>query len=70
MQHLADRPLRLCFLSHRHLSTLAEPVFAEYAGRVEIEVVEANFEGFRSIAATMALAMALSVAVAARKGAA
>ncbi|MDO9436876.1 propionate catabolism operon regulatory protein PrpR [Hydrogenophaga sp.] len=44
MQHIPDRPLRLCFLSHRHLSTLAEPVFAEYAGRAEIEVVEANFQ--------------------------
>ncbi|QHE87605.1 propionate catabolism operon regulatory protein PrpR [Hydrogenophaga sp. BPS33] len=38
------RPLRLCFLSHRHLSTLAAPVFAEYADRVEIEVVDAHFQ--------------------------
>lgn len=33
-----------------------------------IEIGEANFEGFRSMAATMAVAMALSVAVAARRG--
>ena len=32
-----------------------------------LEVVEANFEGFRSMAATMALAMALSVATAGRR---
>ncbi|MBX3581688.1 MAG: MurR/RpiR family transcriptional regulator [Rhizobiaceae bacterium] len=35
---------------------------------VLIEIGEANFEGFRSMAATMAVAMALSVAVAARRG--
>jgi len=35
---------------------------------VWLEVVEANFEGFRSLAATMALAMALTVAVAGRRG--
>jgi len=33
-----------------------------------LEVVEANFEGFRSMAATMALAMSLSVAVAQKRG--
>lgn len=33
------------------------------------EIVEANYEGFRSMAATMALAMSLSVAVAERRGA-
>jgi DNA-binding MurR/RpiR family transcriptional regulator len=33
-----------------------------------IEVQEANFEGFRSMAATMALAMTLTVAVAGRRG--
>jgi DNA-binding MurR/RpiR family transcriptional regulator len=32
------------------------------------EIVEANFEGFRSMAATMALAMSLAVAVAQRRG--
>lgn len=34
---------------------------------VWIELAEANFEGFRSMAATMALAMALTVAVAGRR---
>jgi DNA-binding MurR/RpiR family transcriptional regulator len=33
-----------------------------------IEIVEANFEGFRAMAAAMALAMAIAVAVAARRG--
>ncbi|MBI2718611.1 MAG: MurR/RpiR family transcriptional regulator [Rhizobiales bacterium] len=33
-----------------------------------IEVVEANFEGFRSMAATLTLAMTLTVAVAERRG--
>jgi len=32
------------------------------------EMVEANFEGFRSLAATMALAMSLSVAIAQKRG--
>jgi DNA-binding MurR/RpiR family transcriptional regulator len=35
---------------------------------VVLEVVEANFEGFRSLAATMALAISLTVAVAASRG--
>jgi DNA-binding MurR/RpiR family transcriptional regulator len=35
---------------------------------VWLEIVEANFEGFRSMAATMALAMTLTVAVAGRRG--
>jgi len=33
-----------------------------------LEIVEADFEGFRSMAATMALAMTLTVAVASRRG--
>jgi DNA-binding MurR/RpiR family transcriptional regulator len=33
-----------------------------------LEIVEANFEGFRAMAATMAVAMALAVAVAAKRG--
>ncbi len=33
-----------------------------------IEVAEANFEGFRSMAATLTLAMTLTVAVAERRG--
>ena len=36
---------------------------------VWLEVVEANFEGFRAMAATMALAMALTVAVAGKRSA-
>ncbi|RYY75817.1 MAG: propionate catabolism operon regulatory protein PrpR, partial [Comamonadaceae bacterium] len=39
-----DRRVRLCFLSHAHLSALAAPVFAEYADRADIEVVEASFQ--------------------------
>lgn len=35
---------------------------------VWLEIVEANFEGFRSMAATMALAMTLTVAIAGRRG--
>ena len=34
-----------------------------------LEVVEANFEGFRSMAATLSLAMTLTVAVAEKRGA-
>jgi len=37
------RPIRLCFVSYRHLSDLAVSTFADYAGRAEIEVVEASF---------------------------
>lgn len=50
--------------------SLTDSTFSPIAPIAEVwlELVEANFEGFRSIAATMALAMALSVAVAARKG--
>lgn len=36
--------MRLCFLSHPHLSALAASVFPEFAGRAEIEVVEASFQ--------------------------
>jgi propionate catabolism operon transcriptional regulator len=35
---------RICFLGYRHIARLAAPVFAEYAHRAEIEVVEAAFE--------------------------
>lgn len=41
------------------LARLAQPWF---------EVAEANFEGFRSLAATLALAMSIAVAVAERRG--
>jgi propionate catabolism operon transcriptional regulator len=35
---------RVCFLGYRHIAQLAAPVFAEYAHRAEIEVVEAAFD--------------------------
>lgn len=49
--------------------TITDSVFSPIAlpADVLIEVSEANFEGFRSMAATMAIAMTLSVAVAARR---
>lgn len=50
--------------------SLTDSVFSPLAPIAEawLEVAEANFEGFRSMAATMALAMALAVAVAGRRG--
>jgi propionate catabolism operon transcriptional regulator len=45
----AVRP-RICFLGYRHVAQLAAPVFAEYAHRAEIEVVEAAFDPALSIA--------------------
>jgi len=36
-------PVRLCFVGYRHLTELAGPVFAEYATRARIEVLEASF---------------------------
>ncbi len=50
--------------------SLTDSMFSPIApiADVWLEVVEANFEGFRSMAATMALAMTLSVAVAGRRG--
>ena len=49
---------------------VTDAVFSPTASGADvlIEVSEANFEGFRSMAATMALAMTLTVAVAARRG--
>jgi DNA-binding MurR/RpiR family transcriptional regulator len=49
--------------------SITDSVFSPIAPPAEImlEIVEANFEGFRSMAATMALAMSLTVAVAARR---
>ena len=49
---------------------LTDSVFSPIASPADalIEVSEANFEGFRSMATTMAIAMTLSVAVAARRG--
>jgi len=50
--------------------TVTDSVFSPIASPADvlIEVSEANFEGFRSMATTMAVAMTLSVAVAARRG--
>jgi DNA-binding MurR/RpiR family transcriptional regulator len=49
--------------------TVTDSVFSPIASPADvmIEVSEANFEGFRSMAATMAIAMTLSVAVAGRR---
>jgi DNA-binding MurR/RpiR family transcriptional regulator len=49
---------------------ITDSVFSPIAPPADVwlEVVEANFEGFRSMAATMALAMMLTVAVAGRRG--
>jgi propionate catabolism operon transcriptional regulator len=41
---------RICFLGYRHIAELAAPVFAEYAHRAEIEVVEAAFDPALAIA--------------------
>lgn len=50
--------------------SITDSVFSPIAPPADVwlEVVEANFEGFRSMAATMALAMMLTVAVAGRRG--
>lgn len=50
--------------------SLTDSVFSPIAPSADVllEVVEANFEGFRSMAVTMALAMTLTVSVAARRG--
>lgn len=49
--------------------SITDSVFSPIASQVEVmlEIVEANFEGFRSMTATMALAMSLAVAVAGRR---
>lgn len=51
--------------------SITDSLFSPIAAPADamIEVSEGNFEGFRSIAATMALGMTLAVAVAARRGA-
>jgi DNA-binding MurR/RpiR family transcriptional regulator len=50
---------------------ITDSAFSPLARDAEIwfEVVEANFEGFRSLSASMALAMTLTVAVAEKRGA-
>lgn len=49
--------------------SITDSIFSPLAPLADIwlEVVEANFEGFRSMAATMALAMSLSVAIAGKR---
>lgn len=49
--------------------TVTDSVFSPIAAQAEVllEIGEANFEGFRSMAATMAVAMTLAVAVAGRR---
>jgi DNA-binding MurR/RpiR family transcriptional regulator len=49
---------------------ITDSAFSPLAREAEIwfEVAEANFEGFRSLAATLALAMTLTVAVAEKRG--
>jgi DNA-binding MurR/RpiR family transcriptional regulator len=49
--------------------SITDSIFSPIApiADVWLEVVEANFEGFRPMAATMALAMTLSVAIAAKR---
>jgi transcriptional regulator, propionate catabolism operon regulatory protein len=46
----ADGPVRLCFLSYRHLSRLARSVIEEFEGRVQIEVIDESFEAALAIA--------------------
>ncbi len=50
--------------------TITDSVFSPIASPADVllEISEANFEGFRSMAATMALAMTLAVAVAGKRG--
>lgn len=49
--------------------SITDSVFSPIASPADVmlEIVEANFEGFRSMTATMALAMSLAVAVAGRR---
>ncbi len=52
-----------------HIVSITDSIFSPIAPLADtwIEVVEANFEGFRSMAATMALAMSLTVAIAGKR---
>lgn len=52
-----------------HIVALTDSIFSPIAPGADVwlEVVEANFEGFRSMAATLALAMTLTVAIATRR---
>lgn len=62
VRQIAERATPLVIITDSPFS----PLVAE--GRVWLEVAEADFEGFRSLAATMALAMTLTVAVAEARG--
>jgi DNA-binding MurR/RpiR family transcriptional regulator len=55
---------------HARIVSITDSPFSPIAGIADIwlEMVEANFEGFRSMTATMVLAMTLSVAIAGRRG--
>lgn len=55
---------------HAKIVSITDSIFSPIAPAADVwlEIVEANFEGFRSMAATMALAMTLTVAVAGRRG--
>lgn len=54
---------------HVPIVALTDSVFSPLARQAEIffEIAESNFEGFRSLAATLALAMTLTVAIAERR---
>ena len=56
--------------AHVPVIAVTDSAFSPLARDAEIwfEVAEANFEGFRSLAATLALAMTLTVAVAEKRG--
>jgi DNA-binding MurR/RpiR family transcriptional regulator len=56
--------------THVPVIAITDSAFSPLARDAEIwfEVAEANFEGFRSLAATLALAMTLTVAVAEKRG--
>jgi len=56
-----SRGTRIVAITDSVFSPIAPPA------DVVIEIVEANFEGFRSMAVTMAVAMTLAVSIAARR---
>lgn len=58
-----------CKARGARIVSITDSVFSPIASPAEVmlEIVEANFEGFRSMTATMALAMSLAVAVAGKR---
>jgi len=62
---LREAPFRLCFLSYRHLSELAAPLFDEFTGRARIEGVEASFQPAVSAACALEQAGAVDAFVSA-----